>query len=92
MLDLKKILLKNKEILYSENMKDEDFLGKGLFEKVWNSEGYLIENVGVEFIVETLRNKSPLSDEDKVRIFDNVMNEWMEEVYRILNKRTINNG
>lgn len=81
-LDLQRIIQRNKEFLDSNNMTNEEFLGDGLFETVWNSKGYLIEDVGVSFIINTLRNGSDISDEDKVKIFNATINDWMNEVSR----------
>lgn len=86
-LDLQRIIQRNKEFLDSNNMTNEEFLGDGLFETVWNSKGYLIENVGVSFILNTLRNGSDISDEDKVKIFNATINDWMNEVFKELSKR-----
>lgn len=90
--DFKKITERNKEFLGAKNLTDEEFLGEGLFESVWNSKGYLIENVGVSFIINTLRNGSDISNEDKVKIFDKVLNDWMEEVFKNINGRNQING
>lgn len=90
--DFKKITERNKEFLGVKNLTDEEFLGEGLFESVWNSKGYLIENVGVSFIINTLRNGSDISNEDKVKIFDKVLNDWMEEVFKNINGRNQVNG
>lgn len=86
-LDLQRIIQRNKEFLDSNNMTNEEFLGDGLFETVWNSKGYLIEDVGVSFILNTLRNGSDISDEDKVKIFNATINDWMNEVFKELSKR-----
>lgn len=86
-LDLQRIIQRNKEFLDSNNMTNEEFLGDGLFETVWNSKGYLIEDVGVSFIINTLRNGSDISDEDKVKIFNATINDWMNEVFKELSKR-----
>lgn len=86
-LDLQRIIQRNKEFLDSNNMTNEEFLGDGLFETVWNSKGYLIEDVGVSFIINTLRNGSDISDEDKVKIFNTTINDWMNEVFKELSKR-----
>ena len=85
-LDLQRIIQRNKEFLDSNNMTNEEFLGDGLFETVWNSKGYLIEDVGVSFIINTLRNGSDISDEDKVKIFNATINDWMNEVFKELSK------
>ena len=90
--DFKNITERNKEFLGAKNLTDEEFLGEGLFENVWNSKGYLIENVGVSFIINTLRNGSDISNEDKVKIFDKVLNDWMEEVFKNINGRNQVNG
>ena len=58
----------------------------------WNAFMYLIENVGVSFIINTLRNGSDISNEDKVKIFDKVLNDWMEEVFKNINGRNQVNG
>ena len=86
-LDLQRIIQRNKEFLDSNNMTNEEFLGEGLFETVWNSKGYLIEDVGVSFIINTLRNGSDITNEDKVKIFDATINDWMNEVFKELSKR-----
>ena len=86
-LDLQRIIQRNKEFLDSNNMTNEEFLGDGLFETVWDSKGYLIEDVGVSFILNTLRNGSDISDEDKVKIFNATINDWMNEVFKELSKR-----
>lgn len=86
-LDLQRIIQRNKEFFDSNNMTNEEFLGDGLFETVWNSKGYLIEDVGVSFIINTLRNGSDISDEDKVKIFNATINDWMNEVFKELSKR-----
>ena len=86
-LDLQRIIKRNKEFLDSNNMTNEEFLGEGLFETVWNSKGYLIEDVGVSFIINTLRNGSDITNEDKVKIFDATINDWMNEVFKELSKR-----
>ena len=86
-LDLQRIIQRNKEFLDSNNMTNEEFLGDGLFETVRNSKGYLIEDVGVSFILNTLRNGSDISDEDKVKIFNATINDWMNEVFKELSKR-----
>lgn len=86
-LDLQRIIQRNKEFLDSNNMTNEEFLGDGLFETVLNSKGYLIEDVGVSFIINTLRNGSDISDEDKVKIFNATINDWMNKVFKELSKR-----
>lgn len=91
-LDLKRIIERNKEYFGSEQMTNEEFLADGLFETVWNSKGYLIEDVGVSFILNTLRNGSDITNEDKVKIFDAVLNDWMKEVFKEINWSKKNNG
>ena len=86
-LDLQRIIQRNKEFLDSNNMTNEEFLGDGLFETVLNSKGDLIEDVGVSFIINTLRNGSDISDEDKVKIFNATINDWMNKVFKELSKR-----
>lgn len=91
-LDLKRIIERNKEYFGSYQMTNEEFLDDGLFETVWNSKGYLIEDVGVSFILNTLRNGSNITNEDKVKIFDAVLNDWMKEVFKEINWSKKNNG
>lgn len=91
-LDLKRIIEKSKSFYGSSNVSDKEFLGEDLFLTVWNCKEYLIEDVGTEFIVETLRNGNDISENDKVRIFDKVLNTWMERIENKLNERNAENG
>jgi hypothetical protein len=91
--DLHSIIEKSKEFLGLKNMTDEKFLSEcRSIERFWNSNSLLIENVGASFITNVLYNGSNISDEDKVKIVDAVLNDWTEEMEKNIKSRKQNNG
>lgn len=91
--DLHSIIEKSKEFLGLKNMTDEKFLSEcRSIERFWNSNSFLIENVGASFITNVLYNGSNISDEDKVKIVDSVLNDWTEEMEKNIKSRKQNNG